>query len=183
DPPAFTVDLGPDLSVLLGETVDIAISSSEEASRFQWRPGSIDCEPPCDVFSTVILEDTDISLLATTAQGCQARDEVQVTVDGLPEVFIPNVFSPNGDEINDFFTVYTAGFSEAVSQVVKLSVVDRSGREVFSKESFPAGVSSSGWDGSENGKDATSGVYFYAATVAFINGQQVDYKGRLLLVR
>ena len=183
DPPRFTVDLGPDRTIVLGEEVTLDVAFSDAAVDLLWRPIGFDCELPCETVTTRVSETTNISLFAISVNECEAFDEVTITVDGLPELFIPNVFSPNGDDRNEFFTVFSDVVPEAVSSIVELNIVDRTGREVFKKNSFPAGIPSEGWNGRDSNREASSGVYFYAAIVEFINGQQVTYRGNVLLVR
>lgn len=65
---------------------------------------------------------------------------------------IPNVFSPNGDEINDYFEVSTDG-----STVYELSIFTRTGTRVFFSSS-PRIF----WDGRSNvGENLKQGVYYY----------------------
>lgn len=183
DPPAFLVDLGPDQRLFLGEWLEISEFVSEQASSYQWNPETIDCEPPCESISILLTDSTKISLIATSIDGCVAQDEVLISIDGELNLLIPNIFTPNNDGLNDFFTIFNDGEFNAIAMIEELSIYDRSGRKMFSKESFQAGVLQLGWDGKRNGVEASTGVYFYAAKVQFINGEKVVYTGDVSLLR
>lgn len=88
-------------------------------------------------------------------------------------VFLPNVFSPNEDGKNDFF--YAKG--ENISQL-DLKIYSRWGNLVFECKD-----PSQGWNGRFHGKDCAEGVYFYTATVTFIDGSVVVKKGNVTIVR
>lgn len=99
------------------------------------------------------------------------------TVDCSCESFIPNVFSPNDDGIQDQFLVeYREGISDFT-----LEIFDRYGRPFFRSKNpdLP-------WDGNLNGKQAKEGIYYWVAQyTCFAQGkfkQQVK-KGHVSLLR
>lgn len=91
----------------------------------------------------------------------------------INDIFIPNVFSPNGDNRNDFF--YVLG---SVIESVDLSVFNQWGELVFESHS-PAEK----WNGMFKGKPAAVGVYVYVAKIKTTNGLLLDRKGSVNLVR
>ena len=107
--------------------------------------------------------------------GCAtASDTVNVFIYQHPEgFFIPNVFSPNGDGINDEFRVEHFRHKEFWCQVV-----DRWGRLVF--ETQTNGV---GWDGRIDGHPAPVGTYFYRVRIRDCEGFPADRIGSLILIR
>jgi gliding motility-associated-like protein len=103
-----------------------------------------------------------VQLLAKNQHGCQEKSTFQVT---LPlHLFIPNIITPNGDNLNDVFEIQYNG---AETKVVR--IVDRWGRQVF----VSAGCALS-WDGG----NVSSGVYYYV-----VNLGKAVYKGSLHVVR
>ncbi|MBK9492197.1 MAG: gliding motility-associated C-terminal domain-containing protein [Haliscomenobacter sp.] len=70
------------------------------------------------------------------------------------EIYVPNVFSPNGDSKNDVFKA-VPGTSCSLSQF-SLKVFDRFGAMVFESSS-----TDEGWDGSFKGQNAPSATYIY----------------------
>jgi gliding motility-associated-like protein len=98
----------------------------------------------------------------------------------FPIVLDPNVFTPNGDGENDLFffkTEYTVEF--------KLTITNRWGNVVYDKIlDLTAPIGPQGWDGkAQNGNEAKSGTYFYKYTAIGINGDELNGKGFVQLVR
>lgn len=109
------------------------------------------------------------SEIATTSQIALGMDDpIQSDLSGIvidPGVievdpFIPNVFSPNGDEYNDRFKVGNV-IPELVSYHLMM-VYNRWGREVHRSTNVEQG-----WDGRINGVDAADGVYFYFIDLSY----------------
>ncbi|MCU0474165.1 MAG: gliding motility-associated C-terminal domain-containing protein [Bacteroidales bacterium] len=69
---------------------------------------------------------------------------------------IPNVFTPNGDDINDFLLAKTSGLVEKVD----FKLFNRNGLLIFSTD-----VPRINWDGTYKGKIVSPGVYFYQCDV------------------
>ncbi|HEU4716208.1 MAG TPA: gliding motility-associated C-terminal domain-containing protein [Bacteroidia bacterium] len=91
-----------------------------------------------------------VTLTATSGAGC--TDTVQSVVTVLEGILIPNVFSPNGDGVNDEFYIPNSGLKE-----YKIEIYDRWGVKVF--ESDAPDIH---WDGrSTSGQPCTDGTYYY----------------------
>jgi len=101
-----------------------------------------------------------ITLVATDAHNC--TDTSIKYVDVIP--FIPNVFTPDGDGIND---VFMPDFD--------LEIVDRNGMKIYK--------GNSGWDGRKNDKPADPDTYFYLINYKNSNEKNITRKGYLTLVR
>jgi gliding motility-associated-like protein len=81
---------------------------------------------------------------------------------------IPNVFTPNGDGINDYFT-----FDNSLVQAKRLTILNRWGNIIFQSDSSLL------WDGTSNGKECTDGLYYYIIEV----GNTFKVNGFLTLMR
>ena len=89
-------------------------------------------------------------------------------------IIAPNVFTPNGDGINDFFIVKSSNDQHKVS----LKVYTRAGVLIFSIEAKLCV-----WDGrSLDGKDMADGVYYYTAEVRG-SSPKVSKSGSVYLYR
>lgn len=91
-------------------------------------------------------------------------------------VNVPNVFTPNGDGVNDIFRVQVLSVTS-----FHAVVINRWGRKVH-EWSDPEG----GWDGRINGKYASPGTYYYIVTARGLEKNtppKYVKKGALLLVR
>ncbi|RMG78826.1 MAG: gliding motility-associated C-terminal domain-containing protein, partial [Bacteroidetes bacterium] len=93
-------------------------------------------------------------------EGCLWEETFSLEVSDCPlHGYIPNVFSPNGDGINDYFEVYGVLF-----EVRKMEIFDRWGGLVFSGTGTNAK-----WDGKQGGVALPEGVYTYK--IEFLNLQ------------
>jgi gliding motility-associated-like protein len=126
------------------------------------------------------LQQTEIRVMVIDTNGCMAEARLTLRVDVSPEVYIPNVFSPNNDGINDFFTIYG---NKDVEQIVELRIYDRWGNFVFTKNEFPPNIENFGWDGRFRDKEMNPAVFAYGATVLMKDGSERFYKGDVTLVR
>jgi gliding motility-associated-like protein len=81
------------------------------------------------------------------SNGCRVLQEY--TLYG--NVFVPKLFTPNGDGVNDVFM-----------QDYKVVIFDRLGIEIFKGDN--------GWDGTHNGKIVAPGIYFFILKYLNENG-------------
>lgn len=89
------------------------------------------------------------------------------------ELYIPNTFTPNGDGNNDEFRVAYRSIAS-----FECKIYNQWERLVYESEDI-----TEGWDGKIDGRDASSGVYFYIIEAKGIDGQSFDKKGSLNLIR
>ena len=96
------------------------------------------------------------TLTATDAMGCKDTARREIIVQEVPTlVIIPNIFTPNGDNVNDIFTINATGISN-----FDCKVYDRWGLLLHEWTGVDGG-----WDGkSKNGNNCTDGTYFYIVT-------------------
>ena len=87
-------------------------------------------------------------------------------------LIIPNFFSPNGDGANDLWEIPNFQFLYPNGKVI---ILDRNGRKLVEFNS-----SFNGWDGTINGKNALSGVYWYIVQTEIGTD---SFKGNLTLIR
>ncbi|MBK5286801.1 MAG: gliding motility-associated C-terminal domain-containing protein, partial [Bacteroidia bacterium] len=113
---------------------------------------------------------------ATTNSGCSATDSIQQVIDVAPEFsfYIPNVFTPNGDNINEFF----APLGQSIQDYL-LTIYDRWGAVVFKSNDIRFS-----WDGKlSSGKDANEGIYNYVFNIKDICEKKHEYIGSIAIMR
>jgi gliding motility-associated-like protein len=93
-----------------------------------------------------------------------------VCYDYLPQVYVPNIFTPNHDGHNDSFYVITSGIKE-----FSIRIYNRWGEQVYS------GNKREKWDGRFKNTHCTEGLYIYILTAKANNGNAVYKKGSLLI--
>lgn len=117
-----------------------------------------------------------VKLTATTFAGCK-DDTIQcIKVNEkctLPKE-IPNVFSPNNDNINDVFTIKSTGLSQ-----LNCTLFNRWGMRIYEYDAVKIG-----WDGRTFGNSvAPDGTYYYLLDATCIDGEKKEGQGFLHLVR
>jgi gliding motility-associated-like protein len=155
-----TLLLNPRNTTLLSSVIP------EEGVTYNWDMGDgttaqgIEVDHTYDLSSTI--NSYTVSLTATDTLGCIKSKSVLVEVsDGI---FIPNVFTPNGDGINDLFM-----------PDADLQIMDRNGLVLYK--------GTSGWDGTYNGRVMTPDTYFYLMHYNDRGGKERTRKGFITLVR
>ncbi len=96
-----------------------------------------------------------------------------ITFTKDPKIFNANAFTPNGDGLNDRFTV-----DGQYIQSIELKVFNRWGEMLFITD-----TKDSGWDGSFNGKPMPEGTYYYLADIVDLAGQSLKQSGTVVLLR
>ncbi|WP_273446857.1 gliding motility-associated C-terminal domain-containing protein [Neolewinella agarilytica] len=178
----FTVDLGEDQTVELGEPAEILVMSQDTVASYQYLPDlSFDCNPNCGDFSFIPENTFTLRLEAVSVNGCEASDSIRIRVIKERKVYLPTAFSPDGDGVNDQFTIF--GAVPNVSAVLRLEIFDRWGGSVFLQENQLPNDPAGGWDGTINGEDAPAGAYYFTAELLFVDGESLPYQGTFVLVR
>lgn len=180
-PPLLEVDLGENQVVQLGESLSLAAISNYADLDYAWMPDDLLTCLNCPNPSIQPLEDLQVLVEVTNALGCTAIDSVLIQVVKNYPLYVPNVFSPNDDGINDYFTVFSN--TNAALSIQKLQIFDRWGKILFEKTDFPLNEEFEGWNGYWNQKLAGVGVYVYVAEVAFIDNVVVRKAGSVAVVR
>jgi gliding motility-associated-like protein len=113
--------------------------------------------------------------------GCEASDDILVTINRSVKVYFPNIFSPNNDGFNDIFNMYTG---IGITSINEFRIFDRWGNQMYALFNIPPNNSGTeGWDGNYKGSPVDSGVYTYFAEVTLIDGEEVIVRGDVTLVR
>ena len=118
---------------------------------------------------------------ATTENDCGiADDDVRVTLKNCDRYFIPNIFSPNNDGINDYFGPTE---SEAIVDIERLAVFNRWGSLIFEAKDLKPSEENKMWDGTYKGEVVSPGVYVYIIRLKLLSGKIINEKGSVTLVK
>lgn len=120
-----------------------------------------------------------IEMIVIDEFGCESTSRFNIRLINQFDVFIPSAFSPNGDNINDIFSIYGGNM---VEKVIFLRVFDRWGEEVFLLRDFVAD-GQQGWDGRFKENELNPAVFVYSTEIQFINGIRKIYTGDITLKR
>ncbi|MEO6130994.1 MAG: gliding motility-associated C-terminal domain-containing protein, partial [Saprospiraceae bacterium] len=187
---AFTVPDGQVLDINIGQDIQLVLGDSAQLSAIVNLPWSqidsivwasgihLSCDHCIDPTLYGLLN--EIISATVYAGSCVDSDQISIRVDVDANVYIPNVFSPNGDGINDWVTVFA---DDRVRKVVYLEIFDRWGNQVFVANNFVPNEPTLGWNGTFKNLPMNPGVFAYVAKVELINGVQIPFKGDITLLR
>ncbi len=148
-----------------------------EGMYYSWEPSDNLSSPFSPSTIATMYQSTVFYVYATDNHGCNLKDSIAVEVDyvncGRPNISVPNVFTPNGDGVND--KVFVRGeWIESFS----FEIFDRWGEKVFATDSLQEG-----WDGTFNGRVCDVAVYFYKLEVHCQGGKTFVEGGDITLIR
>jgi gliding motility-associated-like protein len=167
------IDAGADITINLGESTDLNVTGGSSNS-YTWYPAiNISCsncpnpKASPDVTTTYYVSSIDVN-------GCESLDSVVVNVENnCTELYIPNTFTPDGDGLNDVFTI-----SSACLKNIDLKIFNRWGELIFESKSI-----SDPWTGIYNGNYVQDGVYVYSIKATFINGEIRNKTGGITVLK
>jgi gliding motility-associated-like protein len=116
------------------------------------------------------------TVIVSDSTGCTSTYITTINdleIDCDYHIYLPNVFSPNGDGENDILYVRGKGVES-----ITLTIYNRWGNKVFETNDMEIG-----WDGTYHGNDQGSAVFVYFINATFINGQSIEEKGNVSIVK
>lgn len=174
-PEPITTDLPDTFWVHYGNSVvlDNTISGGIGNLNFDWNPGDwlncFDCQSPTstpdfDIYYTYTVTDENECFV-------EAATTVLVKID--KNIYIPNIFSPNGDGLNDDFEIFARDFKN-----FEVNIFNRWGELVFTSSEIDIR-----WDGTFKGKTLPPDVFVYQVKIGYPDGVEAFRKGSLTLMR
>lgn len=169
--PSPVANAGTSVGITQGQS---AMLTATGGGNYSWSNGTIGSTNIVNPNST-----TQYCVFVTNVSGCVDSSCVIVYVkpiDCSDGVYVPNAFSPNGDNENDFFQAYFVNIS--CVKYFKIMIYNRWGEKIFytNDPGFQ-------WDGSYPEFTQNSAVFTYYMYVRFTNGNEVSRKGNVSLVR
>jgi gliding motility-associated-like protein len=116
-------------------------------------------------------------LITTTDQGCQDTANIQIPINTTGGIYIPNAFSPNDDNINDWFKPLGFNYLD-----LNFEIFDRWGNSIYS-ETVDKIEKLIGWNGKINNNAVKHDVYVYRIRAKEFNGKTYKTTGRVTLIR
>lgn len=158
-----------------------AASTQPNLEVLQWGPEDFFEFQKTTYQTFVVNEPIIVSVMAKDSRGCMAIDTLQILqLDSLiKHEAIPNAFSPNGDGLNDYFTINIP--NERSRELKSVHIYDKWGNVVFNE----FGGTSFQWNGTygNTGKAADAGVYYFHIVIRYMDGEEKIIKGDVTLIR
>jgi gliding motility-associated-like protein len=173
--------LPEEVTIERGDSVALDILADFAVETYHWSPRNWSTCNDCPVPIVTPLVDTEFMVVATAAGGCSVSQTFMIRVNDSRRRFVPTAFSPNEDDRNDRWRIFTGPRAEAISG---LQIADRWGGIRFQQTEAELPPDEAGWDGNDNnGTQLTTGVYLYTAIIRFADGSTETIGGEINLFR
>jgi gliding motility-associated-like protein len=169
--PTADFTFSPTYSDLLNPLVEFIDLSSKDVTNWFWTYG-VNNEYSTNQNPYYNYPDTgnyNVSLLVANQFDCVDSIVKTVRINEISTLYIPNAFTPNGDGINDIFSI----FGNEIAQF-ELIIFNRWGEQLFESQSL---------DNSWSGKNAPTGIYTYKISVEYTNNRRESRTGKVMLIR
>lgn len=179
----YSIGLGGDTTIYFGDSlllIPITSISPNEIDSIIWSSlGYLSCS---DCLETLVkpFKATLYTIKIFTKGGCILKANKIIHVKKLIKIYVPNVFSPDGDGINDHLEVYT---DDNVQLINEFLIYDRWGEKMFEASKVNPLTSTLYWDGKFRGRPLNPGVYVYYLNVKLIDGSEYIVKGDITLIK
>ena len=186
EPEKLEVIFEEEIEIALGQEISLEpeilnnhpnVDLSWTSTNPQYKITCVDCDDPTIQPLSTTTYYLDIFDMNT---GCVASDSMNILVRrNKREIYIPNIFSPNGDGQNDVFGI----FGGDVAMISHFAVYDRWGSQIKLLENIEPVDSESLWDGTFDGTPMTNGSYSYNVKVRYLDGFEKVLRGQISLVK
>ncbi len=169
------VELGKDSIVCteLSNKSVLLVSGPKDESSYIWQDNS--------TMNTLQAKASGIYTVVAKNECGETSDAVKIDFKNCYDIFIPSVFSPNDDGVNEKFQLFP---SENVAKFNQFSIFDRWGNVVFTASEFNQNeVEKYTWDGRFNGKLLPPDVFVYFVEFTTTDGKILIKKGDVTLMR
>ncbi len=182
----LSLDFGKDIdSIQLGDSIllDGKLNSSTVIDKIIWNPSNTVSNPSSATSFVSPTKNTLYILTVIDKNGCEVTDRITIIVRNTRRFYAPNIFSPNSDGVNDFFSLQ---IGQGVKAIKSVQIFDRWGNKVYNLENP---IIDSETINTWNGRHANTGdvmnpaVFVYIAEVVFQDGSTIVYRGDLTLMR
>ncbi|MBS1652960.1 MAG: gliding motility-associated C-terminal domain-containing protein [Bacteroidetes bacterium] len=164
------------LPVTFTNTTGTNSGSGTITSVWSFGNGNSNVTTGSNASTTYLNPGTYTVVLTSTSGTCNGSSYKVIVVDIPSSLTIPNVFTPNGDNVNDVFFVKASNLTD-----INALIFDRWGNVVYQLDSNTGNIS---WDGkNQYGKDCAEGTYFYVIKATGKDGTSYEKKGNVSLFR
>ncbi|TXF88221.1 T9SS type B sorting domain-containing protein [Neolewinella aurantiaca] len=174
-------NLPEELTIERGDSVFASFTSDFAVEEWRWNGQAFascnDCPDP--VLTPFVT--TRFIIEAVAAGGCSVQDSVRVNVLDSRRFYAPTAFSPNGDDRNDVWRLFTGPRVEAVTG---LQIADRWGGIRY-RQIADLPPDEAAWDGNQqnDGQPLPAGTYVWSAGLLFTDGSSRAVRGQITLMR
>ncbi len=171
--PPIATDAGPrDTAIVLNQPLQLHGTGGQ---IYLWSPFTGLGNPNIADPVAKLLNNQQYILKASNAAGCSGTDTINITVYKVDAgLYVPNAFTPNGDNINEVFRAVPLG----MKKLNYFRIYNRLGELLFSTEK-----QNEGWDGSNKGKPQNPDVYVWIVEGIDYQDNKIFKRGVVTLIR
>ncbi len=114
-----------------------------------------------------------VTLFIENTYGCKDTTSKNVRINPVYAIYIPNAFTPDGDKLNDYFSVKSYGIIQ-----LDMQIFDRWGEKIWEGH-----LLDDKWDGLYKGKMVATDIYVYKIRARDVFKEWHDYIGKVSLLR
>jgi len=181
-PTPLVLQLGQMLTLELGDSLMLLPQSNFQALRWRWGTQNTSALLDSSWNASIRPQKSDwLKLEAWDEYNCYTSATLNVVVDQNLAIYAPNVFSPNEDQVNDRFNLFSK--PGLVRNIDLLIVKDRWGNIVYQGKDLAPNEKTQGWDGKVKGQLAQAGVYLYMVELSLFDGRKEQLTGGVTVLR
>lgn len=178
------LQVSQDTLINLGDSVKLTASINLPlAVTWKWTPNIfIKCDT-CAVTWMKPNNSIQYQVEVSEKEGkCRKTGSVFIKTKSDCALFVPTAFSPNGDNMNDIWTIYP---SNCIKTIKRVAIFNRWGNQILSKNDIPVspyqGVEI--WDGLIDGKEIEIDIFVYVIEAEYTNGEKGILGGNFTLTK
>jgi gliding motility-associated-like protein len=170
------VKVGRDTGIFINQSISLFAKDVNNVNfnTFVWKPTYGLSNASIQNPTAVIDRNIEYIVTATNTYGCSAMDTIKIDVYKDVEIYVPTIFTPNNDNLNDFLKAIPRGIKE----FKYFTIYNRFGQQVFSTSN-----PSKGWDGKFGTLQQNTGSYIWYAEGIDLKNNIIKRKGTFTLVR
>ncbi len=156
----------------------VAFKSNTENNNIQWEIiGEATANTPSFEYVFKHKGDYVVKLTTTNENGCSSTSTQVITIDNDYNLLSPNAFSPNGDNLNDYFIPKALPL---LNLPFTMLIYDRQGNLLYQTKD-----ANKPWDGNKfrDGTPAPDGVYVWVVQLTNEKGELENYQGQITITR
>ena len=182
DGPPLDVEATGDTTIVLGHDVLLQSTVNFPNASIIWNDTStLDCHTCLETIATPVDDITTYVITATTSTGCIDKDSVTIRIDRTPVLYVPNVFTPNFDGINDYFEIGLDPVN--ITAIEQVLIFDRWGGVLSESGNISTENKVKLWDGETPRGPAMPGMYVYFIKFRMADNSSGSVSGDVTLIR
>jgi len=161
------------------QTIITVNNQSTGYTALSWYHDSTLLQLTDNTISTTDTGNYCITLVAVNTEGCDDSVTHCIEISGQSFLQVPQAFTPNGDGVNDYFTVYGKNLSS-----YQIRIYNRWGEEVYSSSDLSElNNLSRGWNGTYKGKLQGPASFTWVIKAVDEAGNTINKNGYVILIR